>query len=156
MLQTDSRSCVGTRGTRIWSCWKRTPWTWLVLIGRHGWTGCLWRTWVSLGNMTGDRCRTFYGRFGTRCVLPLLTLFFFGSLTALYMTRRLCCYSSTQKHHYQDLPEHVKRHVGPMPEGYLSYFTRRYPRLFLHVHSVIASSSLRQESMFRSYFDLTD
>ncbi|KAI9513442.1 hypothetical protein F5148DRAFT_5717 [Russula earlei] len=61
-----------------------------------------------------------------------------------------------KKHHYQDLPEHVKRHVGSMPEGYLSYFTRRYPHLFIHVHSVIANSSLRQESMFRSYFDLTD
>ncbi|KAF8270034.1 hypothetical protein EI94DRAFT_1659334 [Lactarius quietus] len=61
-----------------------------------------------------------------------------------------------KKHHYQDLPENVRRHVGSMPEGYLSYFTRRYPRLFLHVHAVIASSSLRQESMFRSYFDLTD
>jgi serine/threonine-protein kinase/endoribonuclease IRE1 len=61
-----------------------------------------------------------------------------------------------KKHHYQDLPENVRRHVGSMPEGYLSYFTRRYPRLFLHVHAVIASSSLRQESMFRSYFDLAD
>ncbi|KAH8990794.1 hypothetical protein EDB92DRAFT_723504 [Lactarius akahatsu] len=61
-----------------------------------------------------------------------------------------------KKHHYQDLPENVKRHVGSMPEGYLSYFTRRYPRLFLHVHAVIAGSSLRQESMFRSYFDLAD
>ena len=61
-----------------------------------------------------------------------------------------------KKHHYQDLPENVRRHVGSMPEGFLSYFTRRYPRLFLHVHAVIASSSLRQESMFRSYFDLTD
>jgi serine/threonine-protein kinase/endoribonuclease IRE1 len=62
----------------------------------------------------------------------------------------------TQKHHYQDLPEHVKRHVGSMPEGYLTYFTRRYPRLFLHVHTVISDSFLRQESMFRPYFDLND
>jgi Ribonuclease 2-5A len=62
----------------------------------------------------------------------------------------------TQKHHYQDLPEYVKRHVGSMPEGYLSYFTRRYPRLFLHVYSVIANSLLRRESMFRTYFDLND
>ena len=83
-------------------------------------------------------------RFGTRCIY-LPAAFFLASNTL-----------SRQKHHYQDLPENVKRHVGSMPEGYLSYFTRRYPRLFLHVHAVIASSSLRQESMFRSYFDLTD
>ncbi|THH14294.1 hypothetical protein EUX98_g9628, partial [Antrodiella citrinella] len=58
-----------------------------------------------------------------------------------------------KKHHYQDLPDNVKRQVGPMPEGFLSYFTRRFPRLFLHVHGVIAASPLRQESMFRIYFE---
>ncbi|KAJ7291175.1 hypothetical protein C8J57DRAFT_1586785 [Mycena rebaudengoi] len=61
-----------------------------------------------------------------------------------------------KKHHYQDLPDNVKRHLGPMPEGFLAYFTRRFPRLFLHVHSVIGDTSLRTESMFRSYFDLVD
>jgi len=59
-----------------------------------------------------------------------------------------------KKHHYQDLPDNVKRHLGPMPEGFLAYFTRRFPRLFLHVHSVIGDTALRSESMFRSYFDL--
>ncbi|KAI0269550.1 ribonuclease 2-5A-domain-containing protein [Russula aff. rugulosa BPL654] len=53
----------------------------------------------------------------------------------------------------QDLPDYVKRHVGSMPEGYLTYFTRRYPRLFLHVHSVIFNSLL---SMIWPYFDLND
>ncbi|KAH0578511.1 hypothetical protein H2248_003652 [Termitomyces sp. 'cryptogamus'] len=61
-----------------------------------------------------------------------------------------------KKHHYQDLPDSVKRHLGPMPEGYLSYFTRRFPRLFLHVHSTVRSTSLRTESMFRGYFDLPE
>ncbi|KAF9467138.1 hypothetical protein BDZ94DRAFT_1287849 [Collybia nuda] len=61
-----------------------------------------------------------------------------------------------KKHHYQDLPDNVKRHLGPMPEGFLSYFTRRYPRLFLHVHSVIGTTGLRSESMFRSYFELPE
>ncbi|KAJ7177973.1 hypothetical protein C8R46DRAFT_942898 [Mycena filopes] len=61
-----------------------------------------------------------------------------------------------KKHHYQDLPDNVKRHLGPMPEGFLAYFTRRYPQLFLHVHSVIGDTALRSESMFRSYFELHD
>ncbi|OCH94596.1 hypothetical protein OBBRIDRAFT_747261 [Obba rivulosa] len=61
-----------------------------------------------------------------------------------------------KKHHYQDLPDNVKRLLGSMPEGFLSYFTRRFPRLFLHVHRVVAASSLRNESMFRTYFELTD
>ncbi|KZT08189.1 uncharacterized protein LAESUDRAFT_757871 [Laetiporus sulphureus 93-53] len=61
-----------------------------------------------------------------------------------------------KKHHYQDLPDNVKRLLGSMPEGFLAYFTRRFPRLFLHVHSVVSASPLRHESMFRSYFDLSD
>jgi serine/threonine-protein kinase/endoribonuclease IRE1 len=61
---------------------------------------------------------------------------------------------SYQKNHYQDLPENVKRHLGPLPDGFLSYFTRRFPALFLHVYSVISDLPLRHEPMFRSYFEL--
>ncbi|THU97496.1 hypothetical protein K435DRAFT_721799 [Dendrothele bispora CBS 962.96] len=61
-----------------------------------------------------------------------------------------------KKHHYLDLPENVKGHLGSMPEGYLSYFTRRFPRLFLHVYQVIDSSELKKEEMFRSYFKLEE
>ncbi|KAI0731574.1 kinase-like domain-containing protein [Irpex lacteus] len=58
-----------------------------------------------------------------------------------------------KKHHYQDLPDNVKRQVGSMPEGFLAYFTKHFPKLFLHVHQVIASSQLRTESQFRTYFE---
>ena len=61
-----------------------------------------------------------------------------------------------QKHHYQDLPDNVKRLLGSMPEGFLAYFTRRFPNLFLHVHEVIGDSILRTESMFRTYYELRD
>lgn len=61
-----------------------------------------------------------------------------------------------QKHHYQDLPDNVKRHLGPMPDGFLSYFTRRFPRLFMHVHDVISNTPLCHESMFKTYFELVD
>ncbi|KAI0634225.1 hypothetical protein C8Q77DRAFT_1056189 [Trametes polyzona] len=61
-----------------------------------------------------------------------------------------------KKHHYQDLPDNVKRLLGTMPEGFLAYFTRRFPRLFLHVHGVISNSTLRTESMFRSYYEIKD
>ncbi|KAM6501093.1 hypothetical protein JOM56_004107 [Amanita muscaria] len=61
-----------------------------------------------------------------------------------------------KKHHYQDIPDNVKRHLGPMPEGYLTYFTRRFPHLFLHVHAVVRTKSLQTESMFRSYFELPE
>ncbi|KAF8802390.1 hypothetical protein BYT27DRAFT_6766807 [Phlegmacium glaucopus] len=61
-----------------------------------------------------------------------------------------------KKHHYQDLPENVKRHLGPMPEGFLGYFTRRYPKLFMHVHGVVKDTGLHGESMFRTYFELPE
>ncbi|KAI0705331.1 hypothetical protein C8Q76DRAFT_771153 [Earliella scabrosa] len=61
-----------------------------------------------------------------------------------------------KKHHYQDLPDNVKRLLGSMPEGFLAYFTRRFPRLFLHVHGVISNSTLHTESMFRTYYELKD
>lgn len=61
-----------------------------------------------------------------------------------------------QKHHYQDLPENVKRTLGPMPEGFLGYFTRRFPRLFMHVHGVISDTPLCSESMFRAYFEINE
>jgi serine/threonine-protein kinase/endoribonuclease IRE1 len=43
-----------------------------------------------------------------------------------------------------------------MPEGFLAYFTKRFPRLFLHVYGVISDSLIRHESMFRSYFELQE
>ncbi|KAJ3847949.1 hypothetical protein EV368DRAFT_76463 [Lentinula lateritia] len=61
-----------------------------------------------------------------------------------------------KKHHYQDLPGTVKRHLGPLPEGYLAYFTRRYPQLFLHTHRAISESELHSEPMFRTYFELVE
>lgn len=58
-----------------------------------------------------------------------------------------------QKHHYQDLPDNVKRHLGPLPEGFLAYFTRRFPRLFLHVWAVVQETGMAGESEFRPYFE---
>jgi serine/threonine-protein kinase/endoribonuclease IRE1 len=59
-----------------------------------------------------------------------------------------------QKHHYQDLPEPVKRQLGPLPEGFLSYFTNRFPNLLLHVYRVIADDEhLREERIFKPFFE---
>ncbi|RKO93174.1 kinase-like domain-containing protein [Blyttiomyces helicus] len=57
-----------------------------------------------------------------------------------------------KKHHYQDLPPETKKALGELPDGFLSYFTSRFPGLLLHVYYVVAER-LRDESMFRSYFD---
>ena len=60
------------------------------------------------------------------------------------------------RHVLLDLPEAVKKRVGVLPDGYLNYFTTRFPALFTHVHQVIYDSKLRHESQFAPYFILDE
>ncbi|ORX88917.1 hypothetical protein K493DRAFT_410752 [Basidiobolus meristosporus CBS 931.73] len=58
-----------------------------------------------------------------------------------------------KKHHYQDLPENVKKSLGTLPEGFLHYFTSRFPHLVLHAYYFVAETeSLREEHVFKPYF----
>ena len=43
-----------------------------------------------------------------------------------------------------------------MPEGFLEYFTSRYPRLLVYVHEVVKETGLHSESMFKNYFELPE
>ncbi|CEQ40656.1 SPOSA6832_02298, partial [Sporobolomyces salmonicolor] len=56
-----------------------------------------------------------------------------------------------RKHHYQDLPEPVRKNLGDLPGGFLSYFTTRFPHLLLHVYDTVATH-LADEAMFASTF----
>lgn len=60
-----------------------------------------------------------------------------------------------QKHHYQDLPDGVRRNLGDLPGGFLSYFTTRFPRLLLHVYDTVALY-LSDEPMFATTFHISD
>lgn len=66
-----------------------------------------------------------------------------------------CLVVRVQKHHYQDLPENVRRSLGEPPVGFLSYFTKRFPKLLLHVH-VTVKDYLSSERMFSAYFEHED
>ncbi|PWN31177.1 kinase-like protein [Meira miltonrushii] len=63
-----------------------------------------------------------------------------------------------KKHHIHDLPHNVKRlftiaGVQLLPDGFLAYFTSRFPRLFLHTYEVVDSYPvLKSESSFLLYF----
>lgn len=48
-----------------------------------------------------------------------------------------------KKHHYQDLPEALRKGLGGLPDGYLSYFTGRWPKLVGGVWDVVRE--LREE-----------
>ncbi|SCV71698.1 BQ2448_3286 [Microbotryum intermedium] len=60
-----------------------------------------------------------------------------------------------KKHHYQDLPDSVRRNLGDLPGGFLSYFTLRFPHLLLHVYDTVATH-LHDEPMFASTFSIPD
>jgi len=58
-----------------------------------------------------------------------------------------------KRSHYQDLPDDVKVQLGAMPDGYLKYFTDRFPKLLIHVYQVVMDTGLRDDTMFKTYFE---
>ncbi|KAI9809914.1 MAG: hypothetical protein M1825_000347 [Sarcosagium campestre] len=58
-----------------------------------------------------------------------------------------------KKNHYQDMPEHVKAHVGPLPHGYLQYWASRFPSLLLQCYFVVVQCHLEELPRFKSYFE---
>ncbi|KAI9677272.1 MAG: bifunctional endoribonuclease/protein kinase ire1 [Trizodia sp. TS-e1964] len=55
--------------------------------------------------------------------------------------------------HYEDMPDNVKSHVGPLPTGYLSYWTTKFPLLLLQCYYVIIGCRLEEHSRFRNFFE---
>ncbi|KAJ1559773.1 bifunctional endoribonuclease/protein kinase ire1 [Cladochytrium tenue] len=61
-----------------------------------------------------------------------------------------------KRHHFQDLPAEGRRVLGDVPDGFLAYFSTRFPGLLLHVHGFVADSRvLRGEPAFRGYLEQT-
>ncbi len=57
-----------------------------------------------------------------------------------------------KKNHYQDMPEAVKEHVGPLPVGYLQFWTVRFPSLLMRCHDVVVHCGLPQTDRFKRFF----
>ena len=55
-----------------------------------------------------------------------------------------------KRHHYRDLPAEVQEILGPLPSGYLRFFTRRYPSLLMECY-LFAVYNLSGEDIFRRY-----
>lgn len=55
-----------------------------------------------------------------------------------------------KKHHYHELPADVRVALGSVPEGFVQYFTSRFPRLLLHTHGAMRLCA--HERTFRSYY----
>ncbi|XP_065110326.1 serine/threonine-protein kinase/endoribonuclease IRE1 isoform X1 [Paramisgurnus dabryanus] len=55
-----------------------------------------------------------------------------------------------KKHHYHELPPEVQTALGEVPDGFVVYFTSRFPRLLLHTHSAL--SICAPERLFHPYY----
>lgn len=53
--------------------------------------------------------------------------------------------------HYRELPKEIQELLGPLPEGYYSYFSKRFPKLLIEVYKVIYMYC-REEEDFAKYF----
>ncbi|KAF1920087.1 hypothetical protein BDU57DRAFT_508193 [Ampelomyces quisqualis] len=58
-----------------------------------------------------------------------------------------------KKNHYEDMDEIVKAKVGPLPDGYLSYWTIKFPQLLMGCYQCVLECGLEGESRFRPYFE---
>ena len=59
-----------------------------------------------------------------------------------------------KKYHYEDMPEDVKKRVGPLSAGYLNYWCHRFPRLLMACYEVVRECRLEESDRFRIYFSL--
>ncbi|KAF1998027.1 hypothetical protein P154DRAFT_524344 [Amniculicola lignicola CBS 123094] len=58
-----------------------------------------------------------------------------------------------KKNHYEDMEESVKAKVGPLPEGYLRYWTIRFPNLIMACYDSVQQCGLQAEPRFKRYFE---
>lgn len=58
-----------------------------------------------------------------------------------------------KKNHYEDLTPQLRKMVGPLPEGYLSFFTTRFPNLLIKCWEVIADLDLEESDRFKEYYE---
>jgi len=58
-----------------------------------------------------------------------------------------------KRNHYEDMPESLKRQVGGLPDGYLSFWTVRFPRLLLTCWTVVYNVRWEETDRFREYYE---
>ena len=57
-----------------------------------------------------------------------------------------------KKNHYEDMSDSLQRHVGSLPEGYLSFWTRKFPNLLITCWNVIYNVQWDEKDRFREYY----
>lgn len=57
-----------------------------------------------------------------------------------------------KKNHYEDMSDSLKKHVGSLPEGYLSFWTRKFPNLLITCWNVVYDVRWDDTDRFREYY----
>lgn len=58
-----------------------------------------------------------------------------------------------KRNHYEDMSESLQRAVGPLPDGYLSFWTTRFPVLLLSCWNVVYNVRWEETDRFRDYYE---
>ncbi|PBP19142.1 serine/threonine-protein kinase [Diplocarpon rosae] len=58
-----------------------------------------------------------------------------------------------KRNHYEDMSDKLKEHVGPLPDGYLSFWTRRFPNLLISCWTVIYNVEWDLTDRFKEYYE---
>ena len=59
-----------------------------------------------------------------------------------------------KKNHYEDMPDAVKERVGPLPAGYLGFWTRKFPSLLLTCWNMVKTLGWDQRDRFRRFYEI--
>ena len=58
-----------------------------------------------------------------------------------------------KKNHYEDMPDAVKERVGPLPAGYLGFWSSKFPSLLLTWWSVVKELGEEKRARFQKYYE---
>ncbi|KAL1243833.1 Serine/threonine-protein kinase/endoribonuclease IRE1 [Trichinella spiralis] len=97
------------------------------------------------------RSSVIVNRDWRQCICPLLQAdlrrfrtYRGGSVCDLLRAMR------NKRHHYYELPEDVREALGTIPDGFIDYFTKRFPLLLIHVYE--AMRAVGEEPLFKVYY----
>lgn len=57
-----------------------------------------------------------------------------------------------KRNHYEDMSDKLKKDVGPLPDGYLNFWTRRFPNLLITCWNVVYDVQWDETDRFREYY----
>ncbi|RKF62873.1 putative serine threonine-protein kinase [Erysiphe neolycopersici] len=58
-----------------------------------------------------------------------------------------------KKNHYEDLNDKLKKELGPLPDGYLSFWTRRFPQLLVVCWTIVYDLQWDKTDRFKEYYE---